>query len=75
MVEISELFDEFDSDVVCVKDFGIVRNQALITHLALNDNGEVTLWSGHPEDDKHAVEIILPKEERRLVFEEILELI
>ena len=73
MVDILELFDYFDSDVICVKDFGIVREESLITHLALNDKGEVTLWSGNPEEDKHSVEIILSKEEKRLVFEEILE--
>lgn len=75
MVEIFELFDLFDSNIICVKDFNIVREQLLITHIALNDKGEVTLWSGNPEVDKRAVEIILSKEERRLVFEEILELI
>lgn len=75
MVEILELFDYYDSDVICVEDFNIVREQSLITHIALNDKGEVTLWSGNPEEDKHAVEIILSKEERRLVFEEILEYI
>ena len=75
MVEIFELFDLFDSNIICVEDFNIVREQLLITHIALNDKGEATLWSGNPEADKNAVEIILPKEERRLVFEEILELI
>jgi hypothetical protein len=73
MVEILELFDYFDSDIICVKDFGIVRAESLITHIALNDKGEVTLWSGNPQEDKYADEIILSKEERRLVFEEILE--
>ena len=75
MIDILELFDYYDSDVICVKDFGIIREQALITHLALNDKGEVTLWSGNPQEDKYADEIILSKEERRLVFEEILECI
>ena len=73
MVEILELFDYFDSDVICVKDFGIIRAESLITHIVLNDKGEVTLWSGNPQEDKYADEIILSKEERRLVFEEILE--
>lgn len=44
------LFNEFCSDVICIEDLGLKYNGALITHIARNDDGQVTFWSGEPSD-------------------------
>lgn len=44
------LFNEFCSDVICIEDLGLKHNGVLITHIARNDDGQVTFWSGEPSD-------------------------
>ena len=44
------LFDEFYSDVICVEGLGLKYNGASITHIARDDNDQVTFWSGEPSD-------------------------
>ena len=44
------LFDEFYSDVICVENLGLKYNGASITHIAKDDDGQVTFWSGEPSD-------------------------
>lgn len=46
----TELFDEFCTDVICVEDLGLKYKGAEITHIARDDNGQVTFWSGEPSD-------------------------
>ena len=70
---ILDLFEEFDSDVICVEDLGIIRQGCLITHIALTDDKRTTLWSGNPKDDEFAEEIVLSEEDWRLTCEGILE--
>lgn len=57
----SILFDEYESDVISVKDFDLKWQGALITHIAKNDNNQVTFWSGDPED-KFSQEILIDKD-------------
>ena len=44
------LFDEFYSDVICIEGLGLKYKGAAITHIAKDDNGQVTFWSGEPSD-------------------------
>ncbi len=73
MTEIYELFEEFETDVLPIVDFGIITNGVLVTHLHLNENDEVEIWAGNFDEDGYAEQLILPKEERRRIFEEVCE--
>jgi len=74
MFEISELFDEFDTNIVIVSDFRIIANGMLVDCVIKNEsNGEIEIWAGNPQEDDNAEQIILDREERKRVFEEILE--
>lgn len=44
------LFNEFCTDVICVENIWLKYNGASITHIARDDNGQVTFWSGEPSD-------------------------
>ena len=44
------LFDEFYSDVICIEGLGLKYKGAVITHIAKDDDGQVTFWSGEPSD-------------------------
>lgn len=44
------LFDEFCSDVICIEGLGLKYKGAAITHIAKDDDGQVTFWSGEPSD-------------------------
>lgn len=44
------LFDEFYSDVICIEGLGLKYKGAAITHIAKDDDGQVTFWSGEPSD-------------------------
>lgn len=46
----TDLFNDYESDIICVQDLGLHWNGALITHIAENDDNQVTFWSGDPED-------------------------
>ena len=46
----TELFDEFCTDVICVEDLGLKYKGAARTHIARDDNGQGTFWSGEPSD-------------------------
>ena len=44
------LFDEFYSDVICIEGLGLKYKGDAITHIAKDDDGQVTFWSGEPSD-------------------------
>ena len=44
------LFGEFYSDVICIEGLGLKYKGAAITHIAKDDDGQVTFWSGEPSD-------------------------
>ena len=74
MFDISELFDEFDTNIVIVSDFRIIVNGTLVDCVIKNEaTNEIEIWAGNPQEDKYAEELILSKEERKRIFEEILE--
>lgn len=74
MTEIIALFDEFDTDIICVSDFGIQFRGARVDNIMLGEDGEVKIFGGDPTNENGHFEEFLPtKEEKRLIFEEILE--
>ena len=44
------LFDEFCTDVICIESLGLKYKGAAITHIAKDDDDQVTFWSGEPSD-------------------------
>ena len=44
------LFDEFYSDVICIEGLELKYKGAAITHIAKDDDDQVTFWSGEPSD-------------------------
>lgn len=75
MKEIYELFDEFGTDIIVVSDFGIITNGVLVDCIIRSQqtNNKIEIWSGNPDVDKYAEELILSKDERKRILEEILE--
>lgn len=73
MSEIYEFFEDFDSDVLCVEGFDIHYKGVLITHIAKSGR-KISLWSGDPENDKHAEEIIPSPSRKSQIIKEICEL-
>ena len=75
MKEIYELFDEFDTEVIPVSDFRIITNGVLVDCIILNPqtNNSIKIWAGNPYEDKYAEELVLNKEERKRILEEIIE--
>lgn len=41
----TDLFDEFCSDTLCIEGLGLKYKGAAITHIAKNDNDQVTVWA------------------------------
>lgn len=74
MFDIYDLFDEFDTGVVVVSDFGIITNGVRVDCITYHVNyDQIGIWAGNPVEDKYAEELILSKAERKRIFEEILE--
>lgn len=74
MKESYELFDEFSTEVIPVSDFRIITNGVLVDCIILNpQTGKIEIWAGNPYEDKYAEELILIKDERKRILEEILE--
>ena len=66
----SDLFDDYESDIICVQDLGLHWNGALITHIAEDDDNQVTFWSGDPKD-KFSQEILIDEDVAKLYLQEI----
>lgn len=66
----TDLFDEFCSDDLCIEDLGLKYKGAAITHIAKNDNDQVTFWSGDP-DDNFSEQILLDAQTEREYLNEI----
>ena len=48
----TEIFDEFDDDLVCIEDLNIrTRAGQLITHIGLTENGNIVFFNGNPDED------------------------
>lgn len=66
----SDLFDEYENNVICIDDFDLRWQGALITHIAKNDNNQVTFWSGDPED-KFSHQLAIPENDGKEYLEDI----
>lgn len=72
--ELREQFDDFDTDTLCVEDYGIKHNGALITHVTMPNEADICFWSGNPYCDKDAEEIqITDYDQRREIIISILQ--
>lgn len=72
--ELREQFDDFDTDTLCVEDYGIKHNGTLITHITKPNEADICFWSGNPYCDKDAEEIqITDYDQRREIIIEILQ--
>lgn len=72
--ELREQFDDFDTDTLCVEDYGIKHNGTLITHITMPNEADICFWGGNPHTDKDAEEIqITDYDQRREVIIEILQ--
>ena len=72
MNDILDLFNEFDTNTICVSDFGIITNGIRVDHIRKTKNGKIQIWAGHP-DEKYAEELVLNRAERKRILEEIVE--
>ena len=72
--DLREQFDDFDTDTLCVEDYGIKHNGALITHITMPNEADICFWSGNPYCDKDAEEILIDDyDQRREIIIEILQ--
>lgn len=72
--ELREQFYEFDTDTLCVEDYGIKPNGILITHVTKPNEAGICFWSGNPHTDKDAEEILIDDyEQRREIIISILQ--
>lgn len=71
---IYDLFEEFDTGIIVVSDFGIITSGVRVDCITYHVNyDQIGIWAGDPIYDKYAEELILSKEERKRIFEEIIE--
>lgn len=72
-----EIFDEFDSDIVCVENFDIHTDDGqLITHIGLTEDDNIVFFNGDPDSDDEWEEVIPSSNpEKRRILEEIYNLI
>lgn len=72
--DLREQFDDFDTDTLCIGDYGIKHNGALITHITMPNEADICFWSGNPYCDKDAEEIqITDYDQRREIIISILQ--
>lgn len=71
--EIQNLFNDFETDTLCVADLGIVCHGTLVTHIHRDEKGDVQIWAGDMDNDKYAEELILNRDEWKLVMSEVLD--
>lgn len=74
MNEIFEVFEEFETDNLVVSDFNIKTNGLLVTNIVRNEDNSVSIWSGDPDTDKHAEELILDNVEKEFVINLVCEM-
>ena len=69
---IENLFYEYSTYIIIVSDLGIITNGVAVDAIT-NDSEGIKIWAGNPISDKYSEELVLSKEERKRIFEEILE--
>lgn len=60
----------FAAQPLCIEGLGLKYKGAAITHIAKNDNDQVTFWSGDP-DDNFSEQILLDAQTEREYLNEI----
>lgn len=68
--ENSNIFDEFDSDMVCVSDLNLIYQGTRIDYV-INNDGNIEFWAGNPETDKYAEQLMIPRQTARTYMEMI----
>ena len=70
---IDELFDKYDTDTISVSDFRITYQGILIDYIHRDNDGEISIWSGNPDNDKYAEELLPNRADKRNILELIWE--
>ena len=65
-------FDEYDTDNIVVSDFDIHFQGTLVTNIYLEEDGNITIWSGDCEQDDYAEELVPNAEQKQFILCEIL---
>jgi len=73
MNEINELFNDFDTNTLCVSDFNIVVRGTRVDNIVKTDSGSIQIWAGNPLTDKNAEELVLSPLEKKDVFDQIID--
>ena len=60
----------FAAQLLCIEGLGLKYKGAAITHIAKNDNDQVTFWSGDP-DDNFSEQILFDAQTEREYLNEI----
>lgn len=71
--ELNELFNDYDTDTISVRDFHLVFQGVCVDYIHKDDGGSISIWAGNPDTDKFAEELLPEKEDKRLLLELILE--
>ena len=69
---LSELFDEYETDILNVSDFDLVYNGTRIDTV-VNNGDDISFWAGDPDEDEYAEEILLDDLTREEFINQILE--
>lgn len=67
------LFEAYDSQKICITDLDIIHQGARIDYAIEDNDGNLHLWAGDPDEDKHAEEILMDKDTLKIVCEQIAE--
>ena len=76
---LASLFKEFETDKICVSDLGILYTgkwaeyTVQVDHATVDENGELHLWAGDPDNGKFAEEILPGKREAKQICDQILD--
>lgn len=72
---LNDTFDEYDSDNIEIRDFRITYMGTLITNIIRDpETGDISFWTGDPETDDYAEEIIIDScSELERIIENILD--
>lgn len=71
--EMDKLFDEYDTDTISVSDFGITYQGTAVDYIHRGNDGRISIWSGNPDTDKYAEELLPDKTAKRKILELIWE--
>lgn len=71
--QVKLIMADMDTDCLTIDCCNYSVNGTLLTHCYYMGNGEFTFTSGDMENDKHAEEIHLTKQQMKEVLEEIVE--